>query len=73
MGTTLQDIGILRIDAPSNWFDPGRFWSGDTLPLADGWSYGTEIEVARAVSGGTRWERQDDGDADGVPDCSKTE
>ena len=73
VGTTLQDIGILRIDAPSNWFDPGRFWSGDTLPLADGWSYGTEIEVARAVSGGTRWERQDDGDADGVPDCSKTE
>ena len=27
---------------------PGRFWSGDTLPLRPGWSYGVEVEVARA-------------------------
>ena len=40
--------GVLRADAPTNWYDPGRFWSGDTLPLEPGWSYGVEVEVARA-------------------------
>ena len=45
---TLEDMGILDDDVPTNWYDPGRFWSGDTLPLRPGWSYGAEVEVARA-------------------------
>jgi hypothetical protein len=44
---TLEEMGILRNDAPTNWYDPGRFWSGDSLPLRPGWSYGVEVEVAR--------------------------
>ena len=43
---TLEEMGILRNDAPTNWYDPGRFWSGDALPLQPGWSYGAEVEVA---------------------------
>jgi hypothetical protein len=30
-----------------NWYDPGRFWSGDALPLVPGWELGTEIAVGR--------------------------
>jgi len=29
-----------------NWYDPGRFWSGDDLELAVGFRLGGEIEVA---------------------------
>ena len=36
-----QDLGGRR---PS-WFDPGRFWSGDGLPLAAGARLGGEIPV----------------------------
>ena len=45
---TLEEMGILEADAPTSWYDPGRFWSGDSLPIADGWGYGAEVEVARA-------------------------
>jgi len=48
VAATLEDMGVLRDDVPTNWYDPGRFWSGDTLPLREGWSYGDEVEVARA-------------------------
>ncbi len=48
VAVTLEEMGVLRADAPTNWYDPGRFWSGDTLPLEPGWSYGVEVEVARA-------------------------
>lgn len=47
---TLTDMGILLRDAPANWYDPGRFWSGDSLPLAPGWAYAAEIEVAPATA-----------------------
>lgn len=50
VAATLEDMGILRGDVPTNWYDPGRFWSGDTLPLADGWEYRTEVEVDRPTS-----------------------
>lgn len=43
---TLEEMGILERGVPTNWYDPGRFWSGDSLPLTAGWSYGTEVEVA---------------------------
>jgi hypothetical protein len=45
---TLEEMGILQTDAPTNWYDPGRFWSGDSLPLVPGWSYGAEVEVGPA-------------------------
>ena len=48
VAVTLEAMGIVEDDVPANWYDPGRFWSGDTLPLRAGWSYGVEVEVARA-------------------------
>ena len=42
---TLEEMGILHDDVPMNWYDPVRFWSGDTLPLKPGWSYGVEVGV----------------------------
>ena len=45
VGVTLEERGILHDDVPMNWYDPGRFWSGDTLPLKPGWSYGVEVGV----------------------------
>jgi len=43
---TYEEMGLLVTDKETNWFDPGRFWSGDTLPLAPGYQLGREIEVA---------------------------
>jgi hypothetical protein len=48
VAVTLEEMGVLNADAPTNWYDPGRFWSGDTLPLEPGWTYGVEVEVARS-------------------------
>jgi hypothetical protein len=42
---TYEEMGLLVTDKDSNWFDPGRFWSGDTLPLAPGYRLGDEIAV----------------------------
>ena len=42
---TYEAMGVLGTGRPTNWYDPGRFWSGDTLPLRDGWSLGDEVEV----------------------------
>ena len=48
VGLTLAEMGLLQGEHPANWFDPGRFWSGDDLPLRGPWSYGAEIPVASA-------------------------
>ncbi|MGI9622844.1 MAG: hypothetical protein ACR2PK_08415 [Acidimicrobiales bacterium] len=40
-----QEMGLLERDRPANWFDPGRFWSGDRLPLTGSASLGPELEV----------------------------
>jgi hypothetical protein len=48
VGVTLEAMGIVADDVPMNWYDPGRFWSGDSLPLRPGWSYGTEVGVLAA-------------------------
>jgi hypothetical protein len=45
VAATLEEMGIVDEGAPLNWYDPGRFWSGDDLRLRTGWSYGAEIEV----------------------------
>jgi hypothetical protein len=42
---TFRRMGLLDARRPSNWYDPGRFWSGDELPLAGGASLGGEIRV----------------------------
>ena len=43
---TYEEMGLLVTDKETNWFDPGKFWSGDTLPLAPGYHLGNEIAVA---------------------------
>lgn len=45
VAVTYEAMGLLPADRPSSWYDPGRFWSGDELPLAPGWSLGAEIPV----------------------------
>jgi len=42
---TYEEMGLLVTDKNANWFDPGSFWSGDTLPLAAGYRLGDEIGV----------------------------
>ncbi|UXA20920.1 guanylate cyclase [Mycobacterium sp. SMC-4] len=42
---TYEAMGLLQTEKHWNWFDPGSFWSGDTLPLADGYQLGAEITV----------------------------
>lgn len=41
---TYQRMGLLDGDRPPNWYDPGRFWSGDRLQLT-GATLGPEIEI----------------------------
>ena len=47
VATTYEEMGLLEPDVPLGWYDPGRFWSGDGLPLRGGWTLGGEIPVAR--------------------------
>ncbi|MEU8632825.1 hypothetical protein AB0C38_11705 [Amycolatopsis sp. NPDC048633] len=42
---TYEAMGLLPRDRRPNWYDPGRFWSGDDLELADGAALGDEIAV----------------------------
>ncbi|WP_330184696.1 hypothetical protein OHB26_14530 [Nocardia sp. NBC_01503] len=41
---TYQGMGLLPAKRP-NWYDPGRFWSGDKLRLEQGYQLGGEITV----------------------------
>jgi hypothetical protein len=45
VAVTYQEMGLLATDKDTNWFDPGKFWSGDVLPLAPGYRLGDEISV----------------------------
>jgi hypothetical protein len=42
---TYTAMGLLDGSRPSNYYDPGKFWSGDDLDLGLGASLGEEIEV----------------------------
>lgn len=43
---TFEEMGLLRPRRRgASWYDPGRFWSGDRLILADGHRLGAEIAV----------------------------
>ena len=46
---TYQEMGLLPHDRRATWYDPGRFWSGDYLPLAQGWELGGEVAVGSAA------------------------
>jgi hypothetical protein len=45
VAVTYQEMGLITTDKDTNWFDPGSFWSGDTLPLLPGYALGAEIPV----------------------------
>ncbi|RLV48975.1 hypothetical protein D9V37_10320 [Nocardioides mangrovicus] len=45
VATTYADMGLLGRERPSNYYDPGRFWSGDELELLRGARLGEEIAV----------------------------
>ncbi|MEE6256923.1 hypothetical protein [Plantactinospora sonchi] len=42
---TYQAMGLLPAGRRVNWYDPGRFWSGDELELSHGARLGDEISV----------------------------
>ena len=44
-------MGLLDGSRPPNYYDPGKFWSGDSLDLRLGASLGEEIEVYRSGRG----------------------
>ncbi|MFC4051800.1 hypothetical protein ACFOY4_19100 [Actinomadura syzygii] len=46
VAVTYQAMGLLRKGRRPNWFDPGRFWSGDDLELEAGAALGGEIAVS---------------------------
>ncbi|SBT47520.1 hypothetical protein [Micromonospora narathiwatensis] len=45
VAVTYEAMGLLPAGRRPNWYDPGRFWSGDDLELVGGAQLGTEIEV----------------------------
>ncbi|HVN11217.1 MAG TPA: hypothetical protein VMT69_03925 [Kineosporiaceae bacterium] len=45
VAVTYRAMGLLPADRTPNWYDPGRFWSGDDLRLLRGATLGAEIEV----------------------------
>jgi hypothetical protein len=45
VAVTFVEMGLLPDDRRPNWYDPGRFWSGDDLELAPGFALGGEVEV----------------------------
>lgn len=45
VATTYTAMGLLSAQRPENWYDPGRFWSGDNLALQRGALLSPEIEV----------------------------
>jgi hypothetical protein len=45
VAVTYEDMGLLPRGRQPNWYDPGRFWSGDELELCAGFDLGEEIVV----------------------------
>ncbi|AVT32147.1 MULTISPECIES: hypothetical protein [unclassified Plantactinospora] len=45
VAATYQAMGLLPAGRRPNWYDPGRFWSGDDLELSSGRRLGNEISV----------------------------
>jgi hypothetical protein len=51
---TFERMGLLDDERPPNWYDPGRFWSGDRLELV-GASLGHEIHVTEVTPIDDAW------------------
>jgi hypothetical protein len=51
VAVTYAEMGLLSRHHRPNWYDPGRFWSGDTLDLAPGFRLGGEIQVVLPPDG----------------------
>jgi hypothetical protein len=45
VAATYEAMGLLGTGRPTNYYDPGMFWSGDDLELLDGARLGAEIAV----------------------------
>jgi hypothetical protein len=45
VAVTYEAMGLLPAGRRANWYDPGRFWSGDDLALTGGAELGGEIAV----------------------------
>ncbi|MER6828160.1 hypothetical protein ABT352_19425 [Streptosporangium sp. NPDC000563] len=45
VAVTYEAMGLLPGGRRPNWYDPGRFWSGDDLELTGGFQLGGEITV----------------------------
>jgi hypothetical protein len=45
LAATYQAMGLLPATRRPGWYDPGSFWSGDSLGLAAGFRLGGEIAV----------------------------
>ncbi|MCU1647936.1 MAG: hypothetical protein JWN03_8211 [Nocardia sp.] len=45
VAATYQEMGLLPQNRNPNWYDPGRFWSGDGLQLGAGYELGGEISI----------------------------
>jgi hypothetical protein len=52
LAATYQAMGLLPDGRRPGWYDPGSFWSGDSLGLAAGFRLGGEISVAIPPGGG---------------------
>jgi hypothetical protein len=46
VAATYQAMGLLGDERPTNYFDPGSFWSGDQLELLQGARLGNELRVS---------------------------
>jgi hypothetical protein len=45
LAATYQHMGVLPKHRPPSWYDPGKFWSGDQIEMAEGYSLGEEIAI----------------------------
>jgi hypothetical protein len=45
VATTFQHMGLLPQRRPASWYDPGKFWSGDQIDLAEPFTLGGEIAI----------------------------
>ncbi|MCK2212446.1 hypothetical protein MF672_001330 [Actinomadura sp. ATCC 31491] len=45
VAVTYEEMGLLPAGRRPNWYDPGRFWSGDDLELLTGRHLGGEITI----------------------------
>ncbi|HEY8043139.1 MAG TPA: hypothetical protein VIF35_02645, partial [Streptosporangiaceae bacterium] len=48
VAATYQSMGLLSGERQPQWYDPGRFWSGDELELLAGARLGGEIAIQAA-------------------------